>query len=213
MHYFTLSAYSCLFFRKRKVESLRERKILDHGGIVHDLTSTSGLVREPYGKGTLCLPLVLLHAQLKSTFKVKRNIISNTFSSATWKGIRDPVVDQFKLCPFGRLPLSSGKCKTGEWKFKGSEKNHALCQNLLFLWSSVCCLLSWDCLQRVHGILKKTKWESRQRFPVTVWRYFDTPNNNHDFSRCLMLHNLSWHLLWVPLDFMSRYSPCFFCAT
>lgn len=114
----------------------------------------------------LYLPFVLQHAQIKSSLKGRKNIISIAFSSATWKGNRDPVLDQFKLCSFGRLLLGPGNCKSGEWKIKENEKkkNHALCQHPLFLWSSVCCLLSWDCLQRVHGIFKKQSEKAGSTF-------------------------------------------------
>lgn len=45
--------------------------------------------------------------------------------------------------------------KPGGENSRKLKKNHPLCQNLLSLWGSVCCLLSWDCLQRVHRIFKK----------------------------------------------------------
>lgn len=79
---------------KNKIRVIKEKKNLDHDGNENALSPISRLEKEACGKGTLYLPLVLLHAQIKSTFKVKKHIVSTTFSSAT-KRIRDPVVDQF----------------------------------------------------------------------------------------------------------------------
>lgn len=160
------SSYTCLFIRRRKWGPLsRKKKIIDHHGMENGLSPISRLAREACEKDTQYLPLVPQHAQIKSSLKGRENIMSIAFSSATWKGNSDPVLDQFKLCPFGRLLLGPGNCKSEEWKIKENEKkNHVLCQYLLFLWSSVCCLLSWDYLQRVHGIFKKQSEKAGSTF-------------------------------------------------
>lgn len=100
----------------------KQKKVLDHDGRESGFSRISRLAREACEKDALHLPLVLQHAQIKSSLKGRENIISIAFSSAKWKGNWDPVLDQFKLCPFGRLLLGPGNCKSGEWKIKENEK-------------------------------------------------------------------------------------------
>lgn len=79
---------------KKKIRLTKGKKNLDHDVNKNAPSPINRLQKEKCGKGTLYLPLVLLHAQIKSTFKVKKHIIFIAFSSAT-KRIIAPVADQF----------------------------------------------------------------------------------------------------------------------
>lgn len=158
--YFLWSACSCLFTRKRKWGPLRKKKIIDHHGKKNGVSPISRLTREACEKDTLYLPLVPQHAQIKSSLKGRENIISIAFSSATWKGNRDPVLDQFKLCPFGRLLLGPGNCKSEEWKIKENEKKIMLCVSIHYFFEVqfvVCChgTTFKECMEYLKNKVKK----------------------------------------------------------